>query len=273
MRDVRFARHGVAELAIELATDRTPGSGGLPPSPHDRVRRGRGPARGESQVSADLGQETSRRAKAGPLIRRAVRGCSYMPPTESGCFEPVITTTGGSHDAAGLARGDKEGARVRGHETSRGIKARPRIGRPPTSYPCPQARESRSVGLDRSGYWTADEAASPAGGDEQVAGEGRVDTCLRSRSGVLPLTALAWLRMSASGRPRRRCLDPPEACFDYRSSSARAGTLGRSFHAIAAPLRVPWETAPWGKRRSSVPALRNGGSLRENVRSQLLGSS
>ena len=54
------------------------------------------PAGGESQVSADLGQETSRRAKAGPLIRRAVRGCSYTPPKESGCFEPVVTTTGGS---------------------------------------------------------------------------------------------------------------------------------------------------------------------------------
>ena len=53
-------------------------------------------ATGESQVSADLGQETSRRGKAGPLIRRAVRGCSYMPPKERGCFEPVVTTTGGS---------------------------------------------------------------------------------------------------------------------------------------------------------------------------------
>ena len=48
---------------------------------------------------------------------------------------------------AGPAFGDKEGARVRGHETSRGIKARPRIGRPPTGCPCPQARESGSVGL------------------------------------------------------------------------------------------------------------------------------
>ena len=53
-------------------------------------------ATGESQVSTDLGQETSRRAKAGPLIRRAVRGCSYMPPKDSGCFDPVVTTTGGS---------------------------------------------------------------------------------------------------------------------------------------------------------------------------------
>jgi hypothetical protein len=69
---------------------------------------------GESQVSADLGQETSRRAKAGPLIRRAVRGCSYMPPKESGCFDPVVTTTGGSttRRVSQLARSETSGGRT-----------------------------------------------------------------------------------------------------------------------------------------------------------------
>ena len=51
---------------------------------------------GESQVSADLGHETSRRAKAGPAIRRAVCGGSYTPPKRSGCFGPTVTTTGES---------------------------------------------------------------------------------------------------------------------------------------------------------------------------------
>ena len=51
---------------------------------------------GETRVSADLGQETSRRAKAGPAICRAARGGSYTTPKKSGCFGPTVTTTGGS---------------------------------------------------------------------------------------------------------------------------------------------------------------------------------
>ena len=51
---------------------------------------------GETRVSADLGQDTSRRAKAGPAIHRAARGGSYTPPKKSGCFGPAVTTTGGS---------------------------------------------------------------------------------------------------------------------------------------------------------------------------------
>jgi len=51
---------------------------------------------GESQVSADLGQDTSRRAKAGPRIRRGARGGSYTPPNESVCCGPTVTTAGGS---------------------------------------------------------------------------------------------------------------------------------------------------------------------------------
>lgn len=47
-------------------------------------------------VSADLGQETSRRAKAGPAIHRAACGGSYTPPKKSGCLGPTVTTTGGS---------------------------------------------------------------------------------------------------------------------------------------------------------------------------------
>ena len=42
---------------------------------------------GESRVSADLDQETSRHAKAGQAIRRATHGVSYTPPKKSGCFE------------------------------------------------------------------------------------------------------------------------------------------------------------------------------------------
>ncbi len=55
-----------------------------------------GCATGETRVSADLGQDTSRRAKAGPAIHRAARGGSYTPPKKSGCFGPAVTTTGGS---------------------------------------------------------------------------------------------------------------------------------------------------------------------------------
>jgi hypothetical protein len=64
-----------------------------PCSPKRKARR---PAFGETRVSADLGQETSRRAKAGPAIRRAADGGSYTPPKKSGCFGPTVTTTGGS---------------------------------------------------------------------------------------------------------------------------------------------------------------------------------
>ena len=51
---------------------------------------------GETQVSANLGQATSRRAKAGPAIGRAARGGPYTPPKKSGCFGPTVTTTDGS---------------------------------------------------------------------------------------------------------------------------------------------------------------------------------
>ena len=63
---------------------------------HDdrRVDEAAGLAAGESQVSADLGQETSRRAKAGPAIRRATRGGSYTPPKKTGCFGPTVATVG-----------------------------------------------------------------------------------------------------------------------------------------------------------------------------------
>ena len=66
-----------------------------------RVLRARGDpddgcGSGETRVSADLGQDTSRRAKAGPAIHRAARGGSYTPPKKSGCFGPAVTTTGGS---------------------------------------------------------------------------------------------------------------------------------------------------------------------------------
>jgi hypothetical protein len=50
------------------------------------------PAIGESRVSADLGQETSRRAKAGLAIRRAACGGSCTPPKKSGCFGPTVTS-------------------------------------------------------------------------------------------------------------------------------------------------------------------------------------
>jgi hypothetical protein len=49
-----------------MATDRTPGSDRLPPSPHDRVGRGRGPARGELQGKDEfrLGAVTARMTTA-----------------------------------------------------------------------------------------------------------------------------------------------------------------------------------------------------------------
>jgi hypothetical protein len=39
---------------------------------------------GEMRGPAENGWDTSRRAKAGPWIRPAARGCSYTPPKESG---------------------------------------------------------------------------------------------------------------------------------------------------------------------------------------------
>ena len=82
----------------------TPGVADGEPLANTTERR----ASGETRVSADLGQETSRRAKAGPAIRRAARDGSYTPQKKSGCFGPTVTTIGGSVDeAAGLAGGEE----------------------------------------------------------------------------------------------------------------------------------------------------------------------
>ncbi len=54
------------------------------------------PARGESRVSADLDQETSRGALAGPAIRRAARRRAYTPPTESGSSASTLRSADGS---------------------------------------------------------------------------------------------------------------------------------------------------------------------------------
>src|SRR5437763_16017333 len=82
---VRPARTG-AERAPALPAGATKASlGGA-----DRDSIGESRARGDKEGGSDLRRETSRRTKAGPLLRRVARRPSYTPPTESGSPGPAV---------------------------------------------------------------------------------------------------------------------------------------------------------------------------------------
>ena len=62
---------------------------------------------GESRVSGDLGQETSRRVKARPRTGPVAPGCAYTRSMTSGCVGPTVPTTDASRTSrcASLANG------------------------------------------------------------------------------------------------------------------------------------------------------------------------
>jgi hypothetical protein len=93
-------------------------------------------ARSERQAGAAPALQFVAKARQGRVGReeRSSADCRCLPAER-----PVAS------DSGRRASGDKEGACVRGHRTSRGIKAGPRIGPAPTGREYPRARKSRAV--------------------------------------------------------------------------------------------------------------------------------
>ena len=143
------------------------------------------PARGETRVSADLGQETSRRAKAGPAIRRAARGGSYTTPRKSGCFGPTVTDRR-VDEAAGLAAGELQGPGGCGRETSRGMKAGPPDRACGGGWRVPPFSGNQGLRAARLRRRMVDGAPSLAAGDEQVRRGAWVETRIPSPAGMGP---------------------------------------------------------------------------------------
>jgi hypothetical protein len=104
-----------------------------------------GPATGDKRGARLGGRQTSSGIKAGAWIRLAARRCSYTSPTESRSFGATVRSTGGwtARRCARLATCRAQPPR--GQQTSRGMKAGPRIGPALTGCAHPRTRKSRDV--------------------------------------------------------------------------------------------------------------------------------
>jgi hypothetical protein len=144
------------------------------------------------------------------------------------------------------ACGDNEGACVRGHQTSRGIKAGPRIGPAPTGREYPRARKSRAVrsisdGMQRPTTRRASQLAMRR--DHAVDG---VAPCFCLAAGIRGVDLSGfWIRRRAAVAARV----PPR-----RQSRSRAGLSDRRTGSrLGSEARRP---ADWTTRLHGVRASR-----------------
>ncbi len=174
-------------------------------------------------------------------------------------------------DAQAPPSGDKEGACSRGHRTSRGIKARPRIGPAPTGREYPRARKSRAVRSISDRHATPDDAASLAAGESQ-------DATRRERAGPASVIPRVRCRARAGDRNRGKALARRQrSTRSRRRQGDRATRRDGTRKAIVRPatsalveIRAERESAG----PSSLPAISGLGSglRRSPLRSHGFGS-